>query len=216
MATIPTPEQGKPILDFSAGTFDGSSNLFQSRNGATEHVSGDDVADYVNTSRIYNTLDTESKTPVGAINEINAKDASDIPYDNTSSGLTATDVQAAIDEVADDISTATGTITLETGFTARGTPIVEKRNGMVFLQFNINGTNAFNTRTTLGNISAGFRPYRTCAFTVCASKNINSFANITTTMLITLTGDIIVGDLVLPADSNIKEVNACVTYVARN
>ena len=73
MATIPTPEQGKPILDFSAGTFDGSSNLIQSRNGATEHVNGDDVADYVNTSRIYNTLETESKTPVGAINEVNGK-----------------------------------------------------------------------------------------------------------------------------------------------
>jgi hypothetical protein len=99
MATIPTPEQGKPILDFSAGTFDGSSNLIQSRNGATEHVSGDDVADYVNTSRIYNTLETESKTPVGAINEVNGKDASDIPYDNTESGLTATDVQAVIDEL---------------------------------------------------------------------------------------------------------------------
>lgn len=104
MATIPTPEQGKPILDFSAGTFDGSSYLFQSRNGATEHVSGDDVADYVNTSRIYNTLDTESKTPVGAINEINAKDASDIPYDNTASGLTATEVQSAIDEVIGNLS----------------------------------------------------------------------------------------------------------------
>lgn len=73
MATIPTPEQSKPILDFSAGTFDGSSNLFQSRNGATEHVNGDDVADYVNTSRIYNGLDTESKTPIGAINEVNRK-----------------------------------------------------------------------------------------------------------------------------------------------
>lgn len=99
MATIPTPEQGKPILDFSEGIFDGSSYLFQSRNGATEHISGDDVADYVNTSRVYNTLDTESKTPVGAINEINAKDASDITYDNTASGMSATDVQAAIDEI---------------------------------------------------------------------------------------------------------------------
>lgn len=85
MAVIPTPEQGKPILDFSAGTFDGSSYLFQSRNGATEHVSGDDVADYVNTSRIYNGLDTESKTPVGAINEINRKGLGDIDDVNVSS-----------------------------------------------------------------------------------------------------------------------------------
>jgi len=88
MAIIPTPEQGKPILDFSEGTFDGSSYLFQSRNGATEHVNGDDVADYVNTSRIYNTLDTESKTPIGAINEIKAQEESDIA-----------DVQAAIDAI---------------------------------------------------------------------------------------------------------------------
>lgn len=88
MAVIPTPEQGKPILDFSAGTFDGNSNLFQSRNGATEHVNGDDVADYVNTSRIYNSLDTESKTPVSAINEINSKEASDIA-----------DVQAALNAI---------------------------------------------------------------------------------------------------------------------
>lgn len=102
MATIPTPEQGKPILDFSAGTFDGNSNLFQSRNGATEHVNGDDVADYVNTSRIYNGLNTTSKIPVGAINEVNDKEAGDIPYDNTASGLTATDVNAAIDEVNSD------------------------------------------------------------------------------------------------------------------
>jgi len=73
MATIPTPEQGKPILDFSAGTFDGNSNLIQSRNGATEHVNGDDVADYVNSSRIYNGLDTTAKTTVRAINEVNGK-----------------------------------------------------------------------------------------------------------------------------------------------
>lgn len=85
MATTPTPEQGKPILDFSAGTFDGSSNLIQSRNGATEHVNGDDVADYVNTSRIYNTLETESKTPVGAINEVNRKGIGDIDDVNLSS-----------------------------------------------------------------------------------------------------------------------------------
>lgn len=108
MATIPTPEQGKPILDFSAGTFDGNSNLIQSRNGATEHVSGDDVADYVNTSRIYNGLETASKTPVGAINEVNRKDASDISYDNTSSGLTATDVNAAIDEMSEKIEAIGG------------------------------------------------------------------------------------------------------------
>lgn len=49
---------------------------------------------------------TEDKTIIGAINEIYAEigsgegvEASDVVYSNTSSGLTATDVQAAIDEV---------------------------------------------------------------------------------------------------------------------
>ena len=49
---------------------------------------------------------TEDKTIIGAINEIYAEigggdgmDASEVSYDNTDSGLTATDVQAAIDEV---------------------------------------------------------------------------------------------------------------------
>lgn len=49
---------------------------------------------------------TEDKTIIGAINEIYAEigsgdgiDASEVSYDNTQSGLTADDVQAAIDEV---------------------------------------------------------------------------------------------------------------------
>ena len=50
---------------------------------------------------------TTDKTLIGAINEINAKipeggevAADDVTYDNTDSGLTATNVQAAIDELA--------------------------------------------------------------------------------------------------------------------
>ena len=46
-------------------------------------------------------LTTTDKTSiVNAINEVNGKDAGDIAYDNTGSGLTATNVQDAIDEVA--------------------------------------------------------------------------------------------------------------------
>lgn len=43
---------------------------------------------------------TDKSTVVNAINEVNGKDAGDIAYDNTGSGLTATNVQNAIDEVA--------------------------------------------------------------------------------------------------------------------
>ena len=42
---------------------------------------------------------TTDKTIIGAINEINAYTAADIGYDNTISGLTASNVKAAIDEV---------------------------------------------------------------------------------------------------------------------
>ncbi len=53
---------------------------------------------------------TEDKTIIGAINEIYAEigggsgvAASDVTYDNTSSGMTADDVQEAIDELKSDI-----------------------------------------------------------------------------------------------------------------
>lgn len=57
---------------------------------------------------------TTDKTIIGAINEINAKipsggvTAADVSYDNTSSGLTADDVQEAIDELAAAIPSAGG------------------------------------------------------------------------------------------------------------
>ena len=49
---------------------------------------------------------TTDQTIIGAINEINARTgaANGISYDNTDSGLSATNVQDAIDEIADDIS----------------------------------------------------------------------------------------------------------------
>lgn len=47
-----------------------------------------------------NLTTTDKSTVVNAINEVNGKDAGDIAYDNTGSGLAATNVQDAIDEVA--------------------------------------------------------------------------------------------------------------------
>lgn len=62
---------------------------------------------------------TTDKTIIGAINEIQAEveaitpggsvTASSVSYDNTDSGLTATDVQAAIDEVVSSIPAALAT-----------------------------------------------------------------------------------------------------------
>lgn len=53
MAVIPTPSEAKQIPDFPAGTFDGNSLLYQSRNGAGGKVSGDDVANYVAVNKVY-------------------------------------------------------------------------------------------------------------------------------------------------------------------
>ena len=76
---------------------------------------------------------TTDKTLIGAINEINAKipeggevAADDVTYDNTDSGLTATNVQAAIDEVYAAIpSTPAATSEVQTGtLTAGQTSVV--------------------------------------------------------------------------------------------
>lgn len=56
MATVPTPENAKPITDFVAGVFDGLSLLFQSRSSSPGKVSGDDVANYVAVNKVYTGL----------------------------------------------------------------------------------------------------------------------------------------------------------------
>lgn len=81
---------------------------------------------------------TQDKTIIGAINELKAAidalapggevDAEDVSYDNTNSGLTATNVQAAIDEIAQggavdfNLSTnVTATLTAASGVTIDNT-----------------------------------------------------------------------------------------------
>lgn len=57
-------------------------------------------------------LTTTDKTSiVNAINEVNGKDAGDIAYDNSGSGLTATNVQDAIDELAQGSGSGTVSVT---------------------------------------------------------------------------------------------------------
>lgn len=100
--SVTTPSQGQKISDYSPGTVDANSFLIQARNGSTEKIAATQIGQYSNLNLLFSGtggLDTTNKTIVGSINEVNAKDASDIAYDSTASGLTATDVQAAIDEV---------------------------------------------------------------------------------------------------------------------
>lgn len=97
--SVTTPSTGQKISDFSAGNVDANSYFIQANSGSTSKVSASQIGQFSNLNLLFSQLDTDNKTIVGAINEINRKDASDISYDNTSSGLTATDVNAAIDEV---------------------------------------------------------------------------------------------------------------------
>lgn len=86
---------------------------------------------------------TTDQTIIGAINELHADitgggtdiDADNIDYDNTTSGLTATDVQAAIDEVVTmipgaggydfDLSAHTGTATVTSTATIEAASIIK-------------------------------------------------------------------------------------------
>lgn len=130
----------------------------------------------------------------------------DIPVSNSDS----TTIAEAIGGVR---AVTTGSITTNSGFNLRGTPIVKKVNKVVQVQFNINADTEFTSRQTIGRLSEGFRPSATLAFSVMASSAVNYFANRMTSLLITATGDLIVGDIVVPSGVNIKEVVASVSFI---
>lgn len=108
---------------------------------------------------------TTDKTLIGAINEINAKipeggevAADDVTYDNTDSGLIATNVQAAIDEVVAAIPSAvasevqTGTLTAgQTSIVLTFTDQTIGANTLVdiYTPFGVNPTAATNTANTV-------------------------------------------------------------------
>lgn len=109
-----------------------SDALNNTSNGLVKRVT--DVEGDVNTieSLIGNgTPTTTDKTIIGAINELAAQikpgggvTAESVSYDNTDSGLSATDVQSAIDELADAIPSAAAVETQRGTLTAGQTSVV--------------------------------------------------------------------------------------------
>lgn len=110
---------------------------------------------------------TTDQTIIGAINELHAEigggstpsiPASDVTYDNTTSGLSATDTQAAIDEVVAALPTA-GAVELQTGTLVAGNTSVtltftEQTVGAtslidVYVEDGINYTAIATTSTTV-------------------------------------------------------------------
>lgn len=108
---------------------------------------------------------TDKSTVVNAINEVNGKDAGDIAYDNTGSGLTATNVQDAIDEVAQGGGGAGGltvvwdnpndTVIQSTGTVATIADQPEYEAYLVIVKQNAgSGTSAYTSVVVLSGLSA--------------------------------------------------------------
>lgn len=134
------------------------------------------------------------------------------------SQLTTTDKSSlvgAVNEVNTGLTNATtktsGTITAGSGCVVR-LGALRKINGVVFGSFAINMTNPISSRTTIGNIPAGFRPYENVSFIAPSSSAINFFQDRITNVIITTAGDIVAGDIFVPAGQTIKEISLAFSY----
>lgn len=87
------------VSQLNDGVVDSSSYLLESNTNVSYKVKASDIGTFVNASQADYSLNTTANTIVGAINEVAT--ASGTTYDNTSSGLSATEVQSAVDEVND-------------------------------------------------------------------------------------------------------------------
>lgn len=141
-------------------------------NGLAKRVT--DVEGDVNTieSLIGNgTPTTTDKTIIGAINELNEKipspttglPAASVSYDNSNSGLTATNAQAAIDELADAIPSAAAVETQRGTLTAGQTSVVLTfasqtigTNTLVDIYTDVYGVNPTAVATTSTTVTLTF------------------------------------------------------------
>ena len=80
------------VSQLNDGVVDSSSYLLESNTGVSYKVKASDIGSFVNTSQADYLLNTTANTIVGAINE-------NVAYDNSTSGLSATTKQGAIDEL---------------------------------------------------------------------------------------------------------------------
>ena len=102
-----------------------------------------------------------------------------------------------------------GVITASSGYTVRHYQLA-KVNGIVYGSFAINATNTISGRVTIGTIPSGFRPSMPKTLFCPASTGINSYQNCATNVIINESGNIVVGDLIIPSGQAIKEV--CCTF----
>ncbi|WP_229732479.1 hypothetical protein [Muriicola marianensis] len=138
VASVAVGETITNIADNGDGTF-----TYTNENGTPQTISKSDVTD--NGDGTY-TFDNNDGTPVTI-----STTAATNPYDNTVSGLTATDVQSAIDEVAagstDDqnLTLAANTLSIEDGNSVDLTPYLDNTDDQ-----NISGSSLVGTNLTIG------------------------------------------------------------------
>lgn len=100
---------------------------------------------------------------------------SSVPYDNTDSGLTADNVQDAIDEVNSNlISKLSGSLSNPRNLGTTQTNSVKKVGQWVLLQFrtyNENAGSQISSNTTIGTLSAEFRPKSRQQYPITVSKD---------------------------------------------
>ena len=80
------------VSQLNDGVVDANSYLLESNTGVSYKVKTSDIGSFVNSSQADYSLNTTANTIVGAINE-------SVAYDNSTSGLSSTTKQGAIDEL---------------------------------------------------------------------------------------------------------------------
>lgn len=122
------------VSQLNDGAVDANSYFLESNTNVSYKVKASDIGTFVNASQADYSLNTTANTIVGAINEVAT--ASGTTYDSTSSGLSVTNVQGAIDEL--------GTIETYTPTSNYGTFVFSRVGKLKMLQF-----------TTLQNLASG-------------------------------------------------------------
>lgn len=130
------------------------------------------------------------------------------PTDESTNPVTSGGVYTAIETVK---TKTTGVITANSGYTARIQSLY-KINGVVYGTFAINADIPISSRSNIGNIPANFRPRVNSFFTAPGSDTINGVLNRLTNVIITIGGEIIVGDLIVPDSQSIKEIVCTFSY----
>lgn len=166
-----------------------------------------DVVIYKNTLYICTTNNT---TGTWDVSKWTATTIDNIVGDLTT--LTTTDKSSLVGAVNELNAVNGGTVTASTGFTITSQRLV-KQGKSVFLYLVMRADTAFSqARITVGNVPAGFRPQANANLVMACSGQDNGFSNRLLTGLITSGGDIMVGDLLLPAGEKVKEIRITTSY----